>query len=147
MGEYINAAMKEVVLCVAGCQGFMDTLYETTPEKLLPVRKYIKTIKTLSEKILECCESGIDKDQLVSLLRWADNCELLVVPRTDTRAGKKYMIVDGEVIERIVKNSLFDCSSCLKLEADVKKCQLRKDLLQCGVMARPNNRGHCPFQP
>ena len=47
MGEYINAAMKEVVLCVAGCQGFMDTLYETTPEKLLPVRKYIKTIKTL----------------------------------------------------------------------------------------------------
>lgn len=147
MSEYLNATMKQIVLCVAGCQGFMDVIYQDTPEKLKPVRRYIKTIYTLTEKILECAEEGIDKDQLANLLRWADNCELQVMPRTNAKAGKKYVLVDVNDVERILRNSLSDCGTCLKSAAEVKQCDLKKCLLRCGVLPREGGRGECPFQP
>ena len=144
---YLNAAMKEAILCVAACQGFMDTLYQADPPKLRPVRKYIKTICTLTEKILEEAERGIDQSQYEQLIRWADNCQMTVVPRTDTNANKKYVLVDEKTIERILQNTLSECALCMKNERDIKQCQMRKDLLECGLTPRPQNRGICPFQP
>lgn len=144
---YLNAALKEIILCVAACNGMMETLYEANPEKLKPVRRYVKTIHTLTEKILEEAERGIDNDQLIQLLRWADNCQIVVVPKTDANANKKYVLVDEKEMERILKNTLAECATCLKGEEEVKRCQMRKDLLANGLMQRQKSRGICPFQP
>ena len=146
MAEYLNAHMKEIILGVAAGQGFVEALLDDMPEKLQPVRKYIKTIKTFYEKILQECERGIDDDQLIGLFRLLNNSEFLIVPRSDVRVGKEFIVADAAQIERILKNSLSDCAVCMYNEGEVKRCQLRKELLQCGVIPRQNGRGHCPFQ-
>lgn len=147
MAEYLNTQMKEVALCLAGCHGLMDTLDENLPDKLLPHRKTVRTIRTLAGKLLQECLRDIDEEQLQYLQRWTNNTELLVVPRSDVRGGKKYMIMDAEQVKRILKYGLNDCALCLKTPTEVKQCQLRKDLLQSGVMPKPGGRGECPFQP
>ena len=93
---------------------------------------------------------GVIGDSIIyhgDFFREASNSQIMVMPKTDPRAEKEYAIVEGETLERIVKNSLSDCALCLKNESEVKQCQLRKDLLQCGILPKPNGRGHCPFQP
>lgn len=147
MAEYLNTEMKEIALCIAGCQGFMVSLDEKLPKQLQPLRKYVRTIRTLSAKLLQECLRDINEEQLNYLKRWMNGTVLMVVPDTDVRADKKYMVMDAKQVQRILQYGINECGLCLKTPTEVKQCQLRKDLLESGVMPRPNNRGECPFQP
>ena len=147
MSKYLTAQSKNVIACIAGCIGVMEDMIRFDFPEYREVMPRIKACRTHLTKVIEAGEKDIDQDQKIALIRWMSNSQIMVMPKTDPRAEKEYAIVEGETLERIVKNSLSDCAVCLKNESEVKQCQLRKDLLQCGILPKPNGRGHCPFQP
>lgn len=147
MSKYLSEQGKRVIACIAGTIGVFEDMIRLDLPEYREVLPRIKACRTHMLKVLEVGERGIDPDQKAGLVRWCNNSTIMVMPRTDPRSEKEYAIVEGETLERIVKNSLSDCAVCLNNETEVKQCQLRKDLLQCGIMPKPNGRGHCPFQP
>lgn len=147
MSRYITEQGKRVIACVAGTIGVLEDMIRLDMPEYRAVMPRIKACRTHMLKVLETGEEGIDADQRAALIRWCNAAEIMVMPRSDPRAAKEYAVVEGATLERIVKHSLSDCACCLNSETEVKQCQLRKDLLQCGIMPKPNGRGHCPFQP
>lgn len=147
MGRYVGGNEKAMIACISGCIGVLEDMVRIDFPSLRGVMSRIKTCKTHLQKVLEEAMVGIDENQLVSILNWVRNAEIIVMPKTDTRAEKELLVVDGKIVERIVKNSVCDCALCFKDEKGVKQCQLRKDLLEIGIMPKPNSRGHCPYQP
>lgn len=147
MKRYINGHEKAMIACVSGCIGVLEDMIRIGFPCLLPVMPRIKTCKTHLQKVLEATMVDVDEDQLVGILNWVNNAEIMVMPKTDVRAQKELLVVDGNVVERIVKNSICDCGLCFKDETAVKQCQLRKDLLALGIMPKQDRRGVCPYQP
>lgn len=144
---YATETDKRMVACVSACIGVLEDLIRIDFPKLHELLPRIKACKTHLLKVLDAATAGIDEDQLQSVIRWVSNSEIMVMPKSDVRAKKELAIVDGPDLEYIVKNSLSDCAVCMHSPAEVKQCQLRKVLLRSGIMPKPDNRGHCPFQP
>lgn len=144
---YATETEKRMVACVSACIGVLEDMIRIDFPKLHDVMPRIKACKTHLVKVLNTATEGIDSDQMQGVVRWIKNSEIMVMPKSDVRVQKELAIVDGPDLEFIVKNSLSDCALCMHGPAEVKQCQLRKALLRCGVMPKPDSRGHCPFQP
>lgn len=138
---YLNKAQKEMIISLSGVVGFCNTMAKSdyvsseNKEKLLTASK-------LARDVMEDMEIGADEDQLRGVIRFAKNCVLLVMPNTHPMTDEDCVVVSRSTVSRIVSDSLCECFFCEKNMSEVKKCQTRKDLLECGVDGKGSP---CPF--
>ena len=132
--EYANKATKEIIVCLAGCVGFADTLLKCEFRNKSKAKRNLVAMQNQANKAMEAIISGLDEDQIQGFFRFARNSELMVLPKHDPRTKKDYYVVEEEALVRLIGDALSECEWCDKDEKATHRCQKRKDLLQCGVL-------------
>lgn len=150
--SYINNADKKVVVSIAGCIGMADTVREgnfRNKEKALP---YIDQLQECAQNAINEIVSDVDSDQGTGIMRFAQNCELIIVPKYDARLNKDWVIVDRNDITEIISQAMTDCVFCEKEGKEAKNCILKGALLRCGMCSDKDSvmkdlKGEeCPFK-
>ena len=141
---YFNRASREVFITFAGIVGTCEHLIDTAPAYLKPMMRSIKMVRAYAEKVVKSFEEQLDKDQWEAALRNGLDTEFVLVSKANPRTRKEYYTVPAEVLKSLAEHCLLDCATCLKDSREIKRCQLRRDLLQAGVL--PDGTGECPFR-
>jgi len=115
------------------------------------VREELVALRDLAQSIINQIIDGVDPDQATGILRFANNSELMVMPKSDARAQKQWCIIDKEDIKTIIGDVVSGCAFCEKTEKEVKRCDLRKALLKCGLVSSDDSvmkekPQDCPFK-
>ena len=76
MADYANKAVKEIVVVLAGCIGYADTLKGLEFRNSTKARRSLKAMQNHAEKALEAIMEGLDEDQVQGLIRFANSCNL-----------------------------------------------------------------------
>ena len=141
--SYLNKAQKEALISLGGVTSFCEELATTEWIKDEADKEKLRLAHKLTMEVMENIEKDIDEDQLRGVLRFANNCVLMVMPKTHPNTNADLIIVDRKTVSRIVDNAISECYFCENRGSQVQKCQRRKDLLECGVT--PGSR-ECPCQ-
>ena len=141
--SYLNKAQKETLISLGGVVSFCEELATTEWVKQEEDKQRLRQAHDLVMKVMEHLEEGMDEDQLRGVIRYANNCVLMVMPKTNPNVDADLVIVDRNTVSRIVDDSLNECYFCEKKGYQVKNCQRRKDLLECGALG---NGAECPYQ-
>ena len=86
---------------------------------------------------------GIDRDQYEGIIRFTNNSELMVYPKSSPINKNEYWKVERRELEELLQDSVSDCLLCMNDSKEIKKCRKRKLLLKCGII--PGGTGECPF--
>ena len=141
---YFNRASREVFIMFSGFGGLCEKLIDINPVYLRPMMRNLKMARAYINKVVTGFMEDLDKDQRDAALRYANDTELSLVPKASPKAGRDYYYVPAEVMEHLVYGCLLDCITCLKDSKEIKRCRLRRDLLQAGML--PGGTGECPFR-
>lgn len=151
--SYCNKADKEVIVSLAGCIGFADTLRGVQFRNKDKAVNDIILMQAHAQAAVNAIVDGLDDSQSEGILRFANNCELVAMPKTDVRANKQWVIADKADIAVIISDAVSNCTFCEKNEKEIKGCELRKALLRCGmvssddsVMKESVKEDSCPFR-
>ena len=152
MASYINHADKQVVVSLAGCVGMADTLIEKTFRNREDAIPDIEKMRDYAQKAIETIVQDVDPDQGIAITRFANNCELVIMPKTDSRVNKDWAIVDRNDITEIISQAMSDCVFCEKKGREAKECKMKKALLRCGLCSSNDSvmkdlkSEDCPFK-
>lgn len=141
--SYLNKAQKETLISLGGVVSFCEELSTTQWVKNEEDKERLRQAHDLVMKVMEHLEEGIDEDQLRGVIRFANNCVLMVMPKTHPMTDSDLVIVNRNTVERIVVDSLTECQFCEKKGPQIRNCQMRKDMLECGVIGKETE---CPYQ-
>ena len=140
--SYLNKAQKEALISLGGVTSFCEELATTEWIKDEADKEKLRQAHKLTMDVMESIEKDIDEDQLRGVLRFANNCVLMVIPKTNPNVDADLVIVDRKTVARIVDDSLNECYFCEKNGYQIKNCQRRKDLLECGAIGFGSE---CPY--
>ena len=144
MSEYANQAVKQIIVCLAGCVGFAQKLQETDYRKKADAQESLFEMqKHAMDAMTAICE-GLDEDQMRGVMNFANCSQLVVLPETDPRTKHETYLVKESDLETILSSATGDCEWCEKEGKEINRCQLRKALLNSGVV--PAGTKSCPFK-
>lgn len=141
---YANAALKRVVVCMAGIKGYAETLMELDYAPTNDVKEYLRNIWNSAEVVLAHICAGLDPDQLRGLLRYAEGHEIATLPKYSPQAQTDYYTVSQAAFDRLLRDVTGGCAFCQKEGKAIRRCQRRRDLLECGVI-KGQMAGQCPY--
>lgn len=144
MADYANKAVKEIVVVLAGCIGYADTLKGLEFRNSKKARRSLAAMQNHAEKALEAIMEGLDTDQVLGMLRFANSCNLMAVPQHNPAAQKECYICPVDAFDRLVLEPTGECAFCMKEGREVKRCQRRRDLAACGIATEKSTE--CPYQ-
>ena len=140
---YLNKYQKEALISLGGVTSFCEELATTEWVSREEDKERLRKAHKLVMEVMEHLEQGMDEDQLRGVIRYANNCVLMVMPKTNPNVDDDLVIVDRNTVSRLVSDSLAECWFCEKKGSAIKSCQRRKDLLECGALG---GDGECPYQ-
>ena len=141
--SYLSKYQKEALISLGGVTSFCEELATTEWVKDEEDKERLRTAHKLVMEVMEHLEKGMDEDQLRGVIRYANNSVLMVMPKTNPNVDADLVIVDRNTVSRIMEDSLTECWFCEKRGNQIKQCQRRKDLLECGAIG---NGAECPYQ-
>ena len=150
--SYINNADKQVVVSLAGCVGMADTIREKKFRNSEAAMPYIEKVQEYAQKAIDEIVADVDPDQGTGIVRFAENCELVIMPKYDARVKKDWVIVDRKDITDIISQAMTDCVFCEKTGREAKNCPLKGSLLRCGICSSEDSvmkdlkSEDCPFK-
>lgn len=141
--SYLSRYQKEALISLGGVTSFCEELATTEWVSDEGDKERLRTAHKLVMEVMEHLEKGMDEDQLRGVIRYANNSVLMVMPKTNPNVDADLVIVDRNTVSRIMEDSLTECWFCEKRGNQIKQCQRRKDLLECGAIG---NGSECPYQ-
>lgn len=139
---YANKATKEIVTKLAGCAGFAEVLDEANHPMLKKVKRNVKGIAYNAYKVMDHLMDGLDLEHARAVRKTANSCVLQVMPKYSPKADEEWQWVKKDAMERLIADALSECTFCDKSKKEIKKCQKRKDLLDCQIYG---NGKDCPM--
>ena len=144
MNDYANHATKEIIVVLAGCIGYADTLKGLDFRNSKKARRSLMAMQNHASKALEAVMDGLNPEQVEGLIRTAKGLELKCVSKHNPESEKDYYICPVDAFDRLMGDVANACAFCDKQGKEVKRCERRKDLLDCGVI--PWGEKECPYQ-
>lgn len=144
MSNYANKADKEIIVTLAACVGFADVLLQCDFRNKKKAKRNLQAMLNQAVKTMDSVVDGLDDEQVKAIVRFAKNSELMVLPKSDVRLRKELYIVPQEEFDRLILAPGNECCFCTKEGKEIKRCQRRKDLANCGLAA--SSSGECPYQ-
>lgn len=145
MEAYLNKATKQIIVSLAGCVGFADKLLECDFRGSDHAKEDLRLMKEAAGRVMDFVMEGIDQDHVRAVLRYADACQLMVIPSTNPQTQREYYIVPDTAMNVFLKQATGDCFLCDKEGKECRKCEIRKALLDSMVLGI-NDRGDCPYK-
>lgn len=144
MVDYANKAVKEIIVVLAGCIGYADTLKDLDFRNSKKARRSLMAMQNHASKALDAVTEGLNPKQIEGLIRFANGMELKCVSKHNPESEKDYYICPVDAFDRLMGDVTNACAFCGKEGKEVKRCDRRKDLLACGVV--PWGSKECPYQ-
>ena len=145
MPEYANTTLKTVITALAACMGFADRLVEHHPAKIDGAVEHLIGMRDEAEKVLQAAEKGLDASQVKGLVKFANMHQITIRPKYSPTADDDYYMVSKTALDRLLTDVIGDCQFCDKSEQAARRCQRRKDLLECGITTEKVT-GDCPYR-
>lgn len=127
----IDSGRFQAIISIAATVSMAETIAER--EYAEPIKAELQAIAENAEKVLKVLMDGIDDDQLKYIYRYIKRSEFAVLPKYSPEAERSYIITTADVVERLTQNVLGECMLCEKKGKQARRCQIRKDLIACGV--------------
>ena len=144
MTPYLNKASKEIVVCLSGCAGFMDTLLGLENwRNAKKARRSLKAALNHTLKALDAVLDGVEPDQIQAAINAAKCSHLAMIPHLSPEAGKEYYYCPADALSVILEEPLSACTFCELEGKAARRCKKRKALMQCGIVGRED--GDCPY--
>lgn len=141
---HLTKAHKELIVTLAACVGFFDTMQELEYHNCKKAKRSLKAAKNHAEKALTAIEEGVDKDHMLAVMRFARESYITVIPNSSPACGRNYYICKDEDMEVILTDALSKCTFCELEGKQARRCKLRKALISCGIVK--NADGDCPYK-
>lgn len=147
-GKYVTPAVKQTMITIAGCIGFCEALLKAAPSEISTpkMKQRLGWARDHLCKVMDALKEGMDEDCLRGIVRQCKSMRMQLLPETDPRADKKYLLVEESEMQELLSCSL-ECGLCLKNATEVKQCEIRKLLARMGVVSKDLRRHECPYQP
>lgn len=143
MSEYANRATKEIIIALAGCVGFADTLVSSEFRNSKRVKRSLAAMLNHAQKALDGIMDGLDQDQVQSILRAANSSVLTVIPKLDPKAVRQYYVCPEDALDTLLSDVLSGCTFCDLEGKEMRRCRKRKALIECGIVSLGS--GDCPY--
>lgn len=127
----IDSGRFQSIISIAAAVSMAETIAER--EFAESIRNEMQAIAENAEKALKVLMKGVDDDQLKYIYRYIQRSEFAVLPKYSPEAERNYIITTADVIGRLTDGVLGECMLCEKTGKQARRCQLRKDLISCGV--------------
>lgn len=121
----------QAVISVAAVEGMTMTMRENGYAD--GIENELNGMAKCAASALKKMVAGMDDDQLRYLQRYIERSEFAVIPKYHPDAKREFIVTTSDVIERLTEHVLGECMLCEKTGKQVKRCQIRKDLIACGV--------------
>ena len=147
-GKYVTPAVKQTMIVIAGCIGYCEALLKAAPSEISTpkMQQRLGWARDHLYKVMDALKYGMDEDCLRGIVRQCKSMRMQLLPETDPRADQKYLVVKESEMQELMSHCL-DCCICLKNEAEVRQCKIRKLLARMGVVSKDLRRHECPYQP
>lgn len=100
-----------------------------------------------AQKLLNALVAAVGEYKTESVLNKVNNYTMELIPKDKAIRAANTMVVNRDDVEYILSRCFADCATCLKNEAEVKACKMRKVLTRMEVILKGTPRGECPYQP
>ena len=144
--EYLNKRRKDMIHTVVGLETALRILMSEGDEWITPYTKRLKTICSYCQSITRGWLEKMPVEQVRMIRRYIENHTILIVTDPEAKSKKELSIVSADVLNRLINAASEQCLCCELKHNEVKKCQLRSDLLEAGAEVYDNNKGTCPFK-
>ena len=141
---YANAERKEIIVVLAGCVGFADTILKRAKTFPGMAKEHLQAMLDSATAAMDTYMEGLDGAQIKGILRWANNSEIKAVPKSNATRDGEFFVLTAEEMQMLCNQVSGECMCCDKTAAQIKKCGVRKILLSAGAKAK-NPNGACPF--
>lgn len=100
-----------------------------------------------AQKLLNAAMAAAGEENAEAICRKVKNYIPRLIPKDKAQRAENTMVVAVEDVEYILSRCFADCATCLKTEAEVKACKMRKTLVRMEAIPQGTSRGECPYQP
>ena len=141
--------LTATMLTLATISGWFHEIAQDPPPELnkpMYIRRAAQG-ENHAQKLLEAAVANIDKETVESICRKVKNYTARMIPKDKAERAENTMVVEVKDVEYILGRCFADCETCLKNEAEVKGCEMRKVLLRMEVIPKGTPRNVCPYQP
>lgn len=141
--------LASTALTLATIVTWFAEIAENPPEELAKP-SYIRRAaqgENHAQKLLNAAVAAAGEDMAESICRKAKNYTARLVPKDKAQRAENTMVVNVEDVEYLLSRCFADCATCLKNEAEVKACKMRKTLVRMEAIPQGTPRGECPYQP
>lgn len=142
--SYINSRMKEEIAVLATLVEYCEDMAHSEEPEFKKSRRQAQAMARNAQKVFDAAIEDLDTDQLFAILRLAKQTRFALVQKSSPRAHYDTYIVKEETFRRLVMDPAGECSFCTKEGKEIKSCQRRKDLAECGVVT--DSKTECPYQ-
>lgn len=108
-------------------------------------QKY-RTSMSFIEKVLDAVYLSVPEKLLQHMRMLCDRGEVIIRPKPAVRNGDVQIVQDSDLKTIINKAMENECAMCLEFGPEVKRCPLRKALMNIAPPERLKKDGSCPYQ-
>lgn len=146
LDSYLNRDNKTLGAVLEGIRGWSEAQLRNRSRNDARVRSHlIPMYEEATAALLELVD-GLNRDAQRSIDLMADNCAIKTVPKTSPEAKRDFQIVDPVPLLTIANTATeHECAFCTKSRAEMRKCELRAALAQCGIVSDSATQGDCPY--
>ena len=127
----IDKNLAQITISVAAVDSMAETLKGSKYGKGLEAE--IEEIQKNTTAILAKLVGQMEDEEVAYMKRYIERSEFSIIPKHSPEASREYVITTADVIERLASGVLGECLLCEKSGKLIKRCQIRKDLIACGV--------------
>ena len=143
---YLNKRRKDYITCLTGLDGYLEGMLVENDICIQPYIKRIKTIRSYLATIVRAMIEPLPIEQVRLLKRQIDNQVIQIMASSEAKAQKQECIISKEAIDGLISSAFSQCFLCELKPNEVKRCQLKKDLLEAGAICYDNGKGQYPFK-
>lgn len=114
MVDYANKAVKEIIVVLAGCIGYADTLKDLDFRNSKKARRSLMAMQNHASKALDAVTEGLNPKQIEGLIRFANGMELKCVSKHNPESEKDYYICPVDAFDRLMGDVANACAFCDK---------------------------------
>ena len=143
MSDYATRADRDAITTIAACVGFADVLRKSNIRNIKAAKKHIYNMWYSANKALNAIMDGLDKDQELGILRFAEMHNIVLAPKYSPAAEKTYYSITNEELALLMGDAVSECIWCEKDGKDARRCKKRQALTRIGAIGQSTTG--CPY--
>lgn len=108
--------------------------------------RQFRIAQTAIEKVIVALYANVPTKTLLHMRKLQENGEIVFRPKSPLNKRTDVQIVLTTDLKHLINTAMADnCAMCLRTDKDIKKCELRKVLMNVAPFAEKSKTGSCEY--